>query len=148
MQLLEEQMLHGGWTDWSGPARIQQDTPIVPAAVALGVWEEASQWLGEELPRAWLVRLLGRAEAVYASNARFRRRLHAEGDNGRDWLWAFTRHWLAALIWQQRRELYARLPASYSAGHALPPKPARRGGVLATTPRPATAARQPALGKG
>jgi hypothetical protein len=120
MSLLEDQMIHGGWPRWPNPPRIENDTPLVPQAVASAVWEEASQWLGEELPRAWRVRLTERAEAVYASNARVRRRLRRPGNGGRDWLWAFTRHWLAALIWKHRRALYNRLPASYSVGHPLP----------------------------
>ena len=31
--------------------RIELDTPIVPRAVAEGVWEEAGVWLGQPLPR-------------------------------------------------------------------------------------------------
>jgi hypothetical protein len=31
--------------------RIELDTPIVPRAVAEGVWEEAGAWLGQPLPR-------------------------------------------------------------------------------------------------
>ena len=120
MQFLEDQMIHGGWPRWTSPARIEHDTPLVPRAVASGVWEEAGTWLGEELPRAWLTRLTERAEAVYASNERVRRRLRGPGNGGRDWLWAFTRHWLAALIWKRRRALYIRLPASYSVGQSLP----------------------------
>ena len=118
--LLEERMIHGSWPRWPGPARIVHDTPLVPGAVACGVWEEATAWLGEELPREWLSRLTERAEAVYTSNARIRRRLRGPGNGGRDWLWAFTRHWLAALIWKHRRPLYSRLPASYSVGQPLP----------------------------
>jgi hypothetical protein len=112
-----------GWPRWPGPARIEHETPLVPRAVAAAVWEEVGAWLGEELPRAWLVRLTERAEAAYASNARMRRRLRSPGSAGRDWLWAFTRHWLAALIWKHRRPLSTRLPASYSVGHPLPQDP-------------------------
>jgi len=131
MSLLEDQMIHGGWPRWHNPPRIEHDTPLVPQAVASAVWEEASLWLGEELPRAWRVRLTERAEAVYASNPRVRRRLRSPGNGGRDWLWAFTRHWLAALIWKHRRPLYSRLPASYSVGHPLPQSTAgnQAGGV-------------------
>ena len=118
--MLEDLMIHGGWPRWTNAPRIADDTPLVPQAVASAVWEEASLWLGEELPRAWLGQLAERAEAVYASNARVRRRLRSPGHEGRDWLWAFTRHWLAALIWKNRRALYARLPASFSVGHPLP----------------------------
>jgi hypothetical protein len=131
MLMLEDEMIHGGWPRWTSPPRIELETPVVPQAVAAAVWEEVSLWLGEELPRAWLTRLTERAEAVYASNERVRRRLRGPGNGGRDWLWAFTRHWLAALIRQHRPDLHARLPGSYSVGHPLPQKmsvPSRRAG--------------------
>lgn len=99
--------------------RIQNDTPIVPLAVAEAVWEEASVYLQAELPRAWVRRLVVRAQLVYNRNAQFRKLLRKDGDAGRDWLWAFTRHWLAAMIWQQRRDLHSRLPAEYAVGLAL-----------------------------
>jgi hypothetical protein len=119
MDLLEERMTHGGWPRWSEPARIEEDTLLVPGAVAAGVWEEAAAWLGEELPRDWLIRLTERAEAVYASNPRVRRRLRGNGDGGRDWLWTFMRHWLASLLRKERPDLFARLPASYANGVEL-----------------------------
>jgi hypothetical protein len=125
--MIEDTMIHGSWPRWPGPARIEHDTPIVPHAIASAVWEEACAWLGEELPREWLARLTERAEAVYASNARVRRRLRGPGNGGRDWLWTFTRHWLAALIWHHRPDLRARLPDSFNVGHPLPFKPDRLG---------------------
>ena len=131
--MLEDQMIHGGWARWPGPARIEDDTPIVPHAIASAVWEEAGAWLGEELPREWRARLNERAEALYASNARVRRRLRGSGNGGRDWLWTFMRHWLTALIWQHRPDLHARLPAGFSVGHPLPSaRPSRQRQNAAT----------------
>jgi hypothetical protein len=128
--MIEDQMIHGGWPSaihgWAGPARIEQETPLVPRAVASGVWQEAVVWLGEELPRQWQARLTERAEALYASNARVRRQLRSPGNAGRDWLWAFMRHWLAALLWQHRPDLHARLPASFNVGRPLPSPPPPR----------------------
>lgn len=100
--------------------RIESDTPIVPSAIARAVWEEASLWLDELLPRSWIRELVARANTVYAHNARFRRIIRGLGDRGRDSLWAFTRHWLAGLLWEHRRHLHARLPASYNVGQPLP----------------------------
>ena len=102
--------------------RIEVDTPIVPHAVATFVWEEACVWLQEELPREWVTRLTVRANLLYARNARFRALLQRDGDIGLDGLWAFTRHWLAALLKKYRPGLYAKLPASYSGGAVLPAK--------------------------
>ena len=130
--------------------RIESDTPIVPRAVMEAVCEEAGVWLGRPLPRRWLRELTARANAVYARNPRFRRKVRAKGDSGRDYLWSFTRHWLAGLMWERRPQLQARLLNSYNVGQPLPPKPfvpSRRPKTirkippstrLRPTPRPAT----------
>ncbi len=130
---------------WRRVPRIELDTPIVPRAVAEGVCEEAGLWLGQPLPRRWVRELTARANTIYAHNPRFRRKIRAHGDNGRDYLWAFARHWLAGLMWERRPHLHALLPSSCCSGHPLPPKPPvppqamlrpRRGAVR--TPPPAS----------
>lgn len=103
--------------------QMELDTPLRPRAVAEAVLEEASVWLGEPLPRRWVRELTARASTVYAHNERFRRKLRGGRNSGRDWLWVFTRHWLAALIRERREHLHRRLPASYNSGDALPTKP-------------------------
>jgi len=117
--------------------RIESDTPIVPRAIMEAVCEEAGVWLGQPLPRRWIRELTARANAVYARNPRFRRKVRASGDSGRDYLWAFTRHWLAGLLWERRPQSHTRLPNSYSVGHPLPPKPS------VPSRRPKTARRIP-----
>lgn len=104
--------------------RIESDTPIIPRAIAEAVLEEASVWLNEPLPRRWIRELTARANTVYAHNERFRRKLRGQRNAGRDWLWVFTRHWLAALIREHRPHLHRLLPASYNTGDSLPPRPA------------------------
>ncbi|SRR6266542_196024 len=103
--------------------RIDLDTPIVPSAIASAVVEEAGVWLGQPLPRRWIRELTAYANTVYAHNPRFRRRVRGQGTRGRDYLWAFTRHWLSGLMWERRPQLLARLPSTYCVGHPLPPKP-------------------------
>jgi hypothetical protein len=103
--------------------RIESDTPIVPRAVMEAVLEEAGVWLGQPLPRRWIRELTARANTVYANNPYFRRNVCATGDKGRNYLWAFTRHWLSGLMWKCRPQIHTRLPHSYSVGHPLPPKP-------------------------
>ena len=103
-----------------GRRRIETDTPVVPRAVAASVWEEARVWLGEELPPEWVNGLALRANAIYARNPRFRQIIQRRGNAGRDWLWAFTRHWLAAMILSHRPDWHARLPKRYNVGAALP----------------------------
>jgi hypothetical protein len=104
--------------------QMELETPLRPRAVAEAVWEEASIWLEQPLPRRWLRELIAEANTIYAHNPRFRRKLRSNGSTGRDWLWVFTRHWLAALIHERRPHLHARLPVSYNTGHPLPPKSA------------------------
>jgi hypothetical protein len=58
---------------WRWRTRIEDDTPIVPRAVAMGVCEEASLFLGEPFPREWATELVERAEEIYQHNARFHR---------------------------------------------------------------------------
>lgn len=96
--------------------RIEDDTPIVPRAVAEQVCERASLWLGEALPREWALELAERANVVYQHNAKFRRLLNRRGDAGKEWLAAFMRHWLCALLASRRPDLCRRLPESYAVG--------------------------------
>jgi hypothetical protein len=102
------------------PKRIELNTPIVPRAIMEAVCEEAGQWLGHPLPRRWIRELTCRANTIYANNPRFRRKIHARDEQGRDYLWSFARHWLAGLILKQRPHDYTRLPASFSIGQPLP----------------------------
>jgi hypothetical protein len=123
---------HEAWGEWDlsarlckeiepPRARIENDTPIVPIAIA--VWEEASLWLDAGLPRSWIAELAERGNVIYAHNPRFRQLIRRPGNASRDWLWAFTRHWLSALLASRRPELRRRLPASYAVGRDLPPPP-------------------------
>lgn len=100
--------------------RIDWDTIIIPRAVAEGGCEEVQVWMGTALPSRWVRELVGYANTVYAHNERFRRRINGKGNRGRDYLWVFMRHWLAALLRRHKPDLFARLPASYCIGHALP----------------------------
>ena len=102
------------------PSRIAELTPL-PRAVAEAVHEEASVWLRHELPDAWISDLAEKADTIAAHNPHFQRLLQRPGNAGRDWLWAFMRHWLSGLLHRHSRPLHARLPSSYSAGLPLPP---------------------------
>jgi hypothetical protein len=103
----------------SRPINLYRSTPLVPQAVAGSVMEEASTWLGTDLPKEWTVALANKAVVLYASHRRFRCLVSQSGDRGREWLWAFMRHWLSALVYRYNPGLYNRLPASYSAGGSL-----------------------------
>jgi hypothetical protein len=114
-----------GETD--GPARrrvfrIEDDTPIVPRAAAEYVWEEASLWLREPFAPHWKGELVERANLAYQHNPRFRGLLRKPGIAGREWLIAFMRHWIFALLASRRPHLKDRLPRSYASGQDLPPR--------------------------
>jgi hypothetical protein len=112
--------------------RIERETPLVPAAVAAAVLEEASLWLDTPLPREWRRVLTRRANAIYARSPQFQRKIRGRGTHGRDWLWAFTRHWLAGLLLKHRPNLHERLPVGYHVGQPLPEQTAPARQITAT----------------
>jgi hypothetical protein len=118
--MIEDLMTHGASAGSPGQPRIEECTPIVPRAIAEAVCEEAGVWIQTPLPRGWVRELTAHASTVYAHNQRFARRIRAGGDRGRDYLWMFMRHWLAALLKDRHPQQFSRLPASYSAGADLP----------------------------
>src|SRR6266850_4775119 len=101
-------------------AQFQSQTSIAPHSIASAVVEEASRWLGTPLPRRWVDELTARAETIYQHNGHFRRTLRTRGNAGCDRLWAFTRHWLCAIIARDRPHLHGLLPSSYNVGYELP----------------------------
>lgn len=78
--------------------QLERETPLVALAVARTVLEEASQRLGRPLPNRLAARLAHQARRLYAHDPKFRRRLRASGDTGRDTLHAFMHHWLDGLL--------------------------------------------------
>ena len=117
--MIIDDMIHGGFAP-DRARRIEQETPVVPRAIAEAVCEEAGAWLQQPLPRRWVRELIAHANTVYDHDARFRRKVSAKGDAGRDWLWMFMRHWFGALLKNRRPQLFDRLPASFSIGCGLP----------------------------
>jgi hypothetical protein len=110
--------------------RIEVDTVLIPWAIARAALEDVCLWLDEPLPEQWIDALTYRMQTIYAHNPEFRRPVRGRGASGRDYLWAVTRHWLAAMIYDYRYDLGKRLPDSYTWGHPLPEKP---GGLTMVT---------------
>jgi len=81
---------------------LERRTPLVPKAIAEGVWQEYVVKTGRILPRTWIARLARRTRTVFIHNPRFRKLLEQLGDAGRDCLWAFMQHWLDAMIYRQQ----------------------------------------------
>jgi hypothetical protein len=111
--------------------QIERETGLVPIAAARQVLDEASAFLGVNLPGRFAVRIAFMAHRVYAHSPSFRRRLRGTDDRARDKLYAFLRHWLAARLHEERPDLYRRLPADFAMGQELLPpmiKPAASHG--------------------
>lgn len=108
-------------------ASIEDDTPILPGIVADTVVRELVGyfWDAYEIKDAIydqqdkLVKALRKqAEATYAANERFRSQIQERGNAGRDQLYVFMRHWLAAMIQKSRklRHIYPILPPGFANG--------------------------------
>ncbi|HSX23393.1 MAG TPA: hypothetical protein VLE97_11520 [Gaiellaceae bacterium] len=126
--------------------RIEGDTPILPHIVADAVIGEIERCTPLELSAAeerdLADRLADRANAIYANNDRFRRKIRARGNAGRDALYAFMRHWIASELKKTRPRVFAQLPQRFMVGEeldcdALRPAHARRGRNHAARKSPA-----------
>lgn len=103
--------------------QLETATPLVAIAVARQVLEEASLFLGLPLPARYAAGLAFRAKITFAHSPTFRRGFRHRPDAGRERLYVFMRHWLAARLHRERPALFRRLPASFSSGQSLPPAP-------------------------
>lgn len=95
---------------------------LVPIAAAREIVDEVSRWLGVQLPARYAAGLAFRAHRCFAHSPSFREKVMRPGDAGRDKLWMFLRHWLAARLHAEHYELYRRLPPDYACGADLPPR--------------------------
>ncbi len=97
---------------------VERVTGLCPLYLAFIVTDEVRHYCQADLPDSFSDQLAERAEKVFAHNDDWRRKI--KGRHGRDWLLAFMRHWLAAMLWKQRSELFVQLPNSFKIGHPLP----------------------------
>lgn len=105
--------------------QLEREVSLVPIAAARQIVEEVSLWLGEPLHARFAARLAFMACRCYAHSGSYRAKLRRPGDRGRDMLYVFMQHWLAARLHAERPDLYARLPQDYARGASLPPPPPR-----------------------
>lgn len=114
--------------------QLERELSLVPIAAARQVVEEASLWLGVPLHGRYAARLAFQARRCYARSDSFRAKIRRPGDTGRNLLYVFLRHWLAARLQAERPDLYARLPKDYSCGAAVPP-PSPRSRPFVSSPK-------------
>jgi hypothetical protein len=102
---------------------ISEETPILPVVVADAVIHELAYYLhgkGIELKVSddLADKLADKAEHCYANNPAFRKRIRSKADQGRagrDWLYAFMRHWLSAEF-PHGSEVWQNLPSDFCVG--------------------------------
>lgn len=100
---------------------IAADTGIIPEAVAEAAIEHAQVITGENIKNHRIAEghLVGHAEATYASNKDFRKKVQSEADDGnagRDYLFMYMRHWLAAWLKKHDSKVFRKLPSGYGVG--------------------------------
>ncbi len=97
------------------------ETSISPEAVADAVIAEVESRVGQSVPNARTVanRLADKAAEVYSHNAQFRHSIRAKGNRGRDQLYVWMRHWLAAELRTVAPSILRELPSSFSVGHPI-----------------------------
>jgi hypothetical protein len=119
---------------------LERDTQLMPWLIADSVCDEVSRFLGVEIPARFSDWLDAKAERCYANHRHFRKLMRGRGDAPCDWLYAFMRHWLAALLDLERPDLYQCLPEGFNLGHRLPrglhPLIRRKGCVPTLLPKP------------
>ena len=101
--------------------QLERDTPLVAIAAARQIVEEVSLGLGIFLGGRYATRLAHRAKLTYAHSPSFREKLRRPGDAGREQLYLFMRHCLAARFHAERPELYSALPREFALGEPLAP---------------------------
>ncbi|HMJ89747.1 MAG TPA: hypothetical protein VK530_08015, partial [Candidatus Acidoferrum sp.] len=96
----------------------ERHTGTCPAYLAHQVLDEARDFLRAPIPERYSSRLARRAEAVFKKHAFWQRKY--QGGQGREWLLASMRHWLAAALAKENAVQFHALPDSYKVGRPLP----------------------------
>jgi hypothetical protein len=100
--------------------QLESETGLPVAFMARCVVEDLARFLGVALPVRCIARLAAQARTVYAHSPRFREMLNRPGERGRDCLYRFLQHWLAAALYSSDPDLYRRLLPGYATGESLP----------------------------
>jgi hypothetical protein len=95
----------------------------MPEVIAETVVGEAERFLQAGLPAGFAERLAARAHHLYGVNPRFKKTLNGPGNQGRDRLYVYMRHWTAGWLKREQNPLFKQFPWEYAMGRPLPPKP-------------------------
>jgi hypothetical protein len=92
----------------------------MPDVIAETVVQEAERFLDAELPADFAERLAAKAHYLYSRHKQFHKILNRRGNSGRDYLYAFMRHWTGSWLKRERYALFKQLPWEYALGKRLP----------------------------
>ena len=97
-------------------AQMQHETALAPHVVADCVIREVEAAVGVQITngRELADALAYRAEYIYFHNKRWAGLLRRK--DGREWLYAFMRHWLASELLTNHPEIYRKLHYSFANG--------------------------------
>jgi len=105
------------------PGNIATDTAIMPWIIADTVIAEVDSChplkLTQRAARTLADKLAAHADDTYRANAEFRRDMRSKGNRGRDQLYVWMRHWLAAELRTTKPQVFRKLPQSFLHGHKL-----------------------------
>lgn len=107
------------WRD-SLPTPLERDTLLTPEWIAESVVQEVERFLKADLPEDFVPRLAAKAEHLYRRHAHFKKKLNRPGNQGRNHLYLYMRHWTCSWLKRERYALYKKLPWSYAQGQRLP----------------------------
>ncbi len=113
------------WLHTELPTQLERDTSLTPEWVAESVVQEVERFLNATVPAGFTERLAAKAYYCYDHHRQFHKLLNESGNRGRDALFMFMRHWMAAWLKRERSALYKKLPWSYGQGCPLPVLPLR-----------------------
>jgi len=101
------------------PGGLERDTLLMPEVIAENVVREAERLTRTDLPAGFTERLAARAHQLYARNRRFKKTLNRPGNEGRDMLYVYLRHWTAGWLKRELPALSRQFPEGFALGHAV-----------------------------
>jgi hypothetical protein len=114
------------------PRKIEDETPIMPWIIADAVVDEVARYLRaqgyrkeeaavDRMKEEWSRWLHARANQIYTHDDRFRRQIKGpKGNQGRDRMYMWMRHWLTGRMVDDLPAVPWLLPPGFASGRALP----------------------------
>lgn len=98
------------------PSLIENDTPLLPDVIAEAVARECCALTESDKPAKFAPMLAKRAQTIYDCNTAFRAGVRRSGERGRDYLYAFMRHWISSEVRKSLPELWPKITTRFACG--------------------------------